>query len=78
MPSTVIAAIEYDEFCQELIVTFVSGKKYLYGRVPHETYLLFASSKSKGIYFNEHIRDHYRHTLIDDSPAGNRRADSDG
>jgi KTSC domain len=61
-----------------MIVTFVSGKKYLYGRVPRETYLLFATSKSKGTYFNEHVRDRYRHTLIDDSAAGNRRADSGG
>jgi hypothetical protein len=64
MPSSVISRIEYDELCQELIVTFVSGKKYAYQRVPHEMYVLFAGSRSKGTFFNEHIRDHYSYSLI--------------
>jgi hypothetical protein len=64
VPSTVIAKIEYDELCQELIVTFVSGKQYVYQRVPHETYLLFINAGSKGQFFNEHIRDHYAYSQI--------------
>jgi hypothetical protein len=64
VPSTVIAKIEYDELCQELIVTFVSDKKYVYQRVPHEIYVLFASSRSKGTFFNDHIRDQYNYSPI--------------
>jgi lysyl-tRNA synthetase class 2 len=64
VPSTVIAKIEYDELCQELIVTFVSGKKYVYQPVPHEIYIRFASSRSKGTFFNEHIRDRYNYSPI--------------
>lgn len=64
MPSTVIAKIEYDDLCQELIVTFVSGKKYVYQRVPHAIHILFVSSRSKGAFFNDHIRDQYNYSPI--------------
>jgi KTSC domain-containing protein len=61
MPSTVIAKIEYDEPSQELIITFVSGRKYVYQAVPPDIYDRFARARVKGTFFNDHIRDCYNH-----------------
>ena len=59
--SSAIARIEYDELSQELIVTFTTGKTYTYFRVPPDVHQEFLEAASKGRFFNESIRDHYRH-----------------
>ena len=59
MPSTVIAASDYDAFTSTLRIIFVSGMIYYYENVPEEVYLAFKRSGSKGIYFNRHIKDRY-------------------
>jgi hypothetical protein len=57
MPSTVIAAIHYDKGILKIV--FVSGTVYHYLDVPEEVYMAMKASKSKGIYFNQHIKDKY-------------------
>lgn len=59
MPSTVIQIIHYDEAKELLIVEFVSGWIYHYKKVPLPFYNAFKASKSKGVYFNEHVKDKF-------------------
>lgn len=57
--STAISKIEYDELARELIVTFVSGRTYIYDDVPRDLYINFINAPSKGQFFNEYIKDQY-------------------
>jgi lysyl-tRNA synthetase class 2 len=59
MPSSVIRSFKYDRERRALVVTFVSGKIYLYGDVPQNVFDAMRTAKSKGQFFNAHIRDHY-------------------
>lgn len=59
MPSTVIQSIGYNGEKQLLIVQFVSGAVYHYKDVPPGIYKTFKSSKSKGVYFNDHVKDKF-------------------
>jgi hypothetical protein len=56
MPSTVIKSYEYLPEKKSLIITFVSGKKYEYFKVPEERFEEFKAAFSKGIYFNQYIK----------------------
>lgn len=60
MPSTVIRRFDYLREDRELIITFTTGRRYLYSDVPEETVRQFRSAYSKGVYFNRHIRDQFR------------------
>jgi hypothetical protein len=62
MPSNVIRSYHYDPQQRRLELQFVSGRRYLYHDVPEETYRGMRQAFAKGEYFNEHIRDRYRHT----------------
>ncbi len=62
MPSTVIRRWDYDEAGQRLDVTFVSGKHYSYHEVPPTIVEEMRAAFSKGSYFNQNIRDHFRYT----------------
>jgi hypothetical protein len=64
MPSTVIRAYDYDAEAQELTITFVTGRIYVYLAVPAEAYDEFSTAFSKGIFFNKHIRDAYAYREI--------------
>jgi hypothetical protein len=59
MPSTVIRAFSYDAGRQELRVTFLSGRRYVYREVPAQTYAAMKAAFSKGTFFNRHIRDRF-------------------
>jgi len=59
MPSTVIRKFEYLPETQTLRIEFVTGKIYLYKKVPEAVYLEMKNSFAKGIYFNQHIKDKY-------------------
>lgn len=59
MPSTVISSIHYDASSATLRIGFVSGLVYDYRNVPAEIYTALKTSKTKGIYFNQHIKGHY-------------------
>ena len=59
MPSTVIRRFDYDADKRQLLITFVTGRRYLYSDVPEEAAQEFRAAFSKGSHFNRHIRDHY-------------------
>ncbi len=66
MPSTVIRRFAYDPASATLTVTFVTGRRYAYERVPQEIAAAFAGSFSKGQYFNARIRDRFRYRELRD------------
>jgi hypothetical protein len=59
--STAILRIDYDAFARELAITFVSGKTYVYSGVPAPIHRELTEAPSKGAYFNQHVRDHFRY-----------------
>ena len=59
MPSTVIASFTYNSQKQILQIRFVSGLLYNYIDVPEEVYKDMKQAFSKGIFFNEFIKDKY-------------------
>jgi lysyl-tRNA synthetase class 2 len=59
MPSTVIFDRHYDAATSRLTITFVTGRIYVYERVPPAVAAQFDAASSKGQYFNAHIREHY-------------------
>lgn len=59
MPSSVIRFFRYDPETHELKVTFVSGRLYIYERVPPDVAVAFKAARSKGTFFNHEIRDRY-------------------
>lgn len=61
MPSTAIRDIRYNAEREQLQVTFVSGRTYVYLNVPESVYAAFTTSASKGAFFNRFIRDRFRH-----------------
>ena len=71
MPSTVIRSLFYDSAKSELWVTFVTGRRYVYGDVPPEVFQAFNDAQSRGTFFNHEIRDRYPYREI------RRRSDAD-
>jgi hypothetical protein len=59
MPSSVIRNTTYDEETQAMHVTFVSGRVYVYERVPRVIYHAFRNAPSRGAFFNVAIRGRY-------------------
>jgi hypothetical protein len=59
MPSTAIRHFSYDSRTERLSVTFITGRKYVYDRVPPAVYDEFRAAPSKGGFFNAEIRDRY-------------------
>lgn len=57
MPSSVIRHFDYLAERRELVVTFVSGRRYVYSGVPAQSAEAFRAARSKGSYFNRNIRD---------------------
>jgi hypothetical protein len=66
MPSTVIKRFDYTPETRELEVLFVTGRRYLYSDVPPAEAAAFRAAFAKGVYFNRHVRDRYRHTELAD------------
>ncbi|MDB5686741.1 MAG: lysyl-tRNA synthetase [Rhizorhabdus sp.] len=62
MPSSVIAAFDYDEPARRLNVRFVSGRRYAYHDVPPDVATAMRAAASKGSFFNAEIKDRYRFT----------------
>ncbi|MCA1455400.1 KTSC domain-containing protein [Bradyrhizobium sp. BRP22] len=61
MPSTVIRFFRYDAEKSELLVVFVTGRRYIYEDVPPAVAQAFGKAFSKGQFFNHEIRDRYRY-----------------
>lgn len=59
MPSTAIKSIIYDPAARRMLVTFVTGRRYIYENVPPDVHAAFQLAPSKGGFFNEEIRDRY-------------------
>ena len=66
MPSTVIRRFKYSPQRRQLIVEFVTGRRYVYLDVPEEEVGAMRSAFAKGRYFNARIRDHYRYRELAD------------
>jgi len=60
MPSTVIRRFEFSPERRELLVEFVTGRRYVYLDVPEDEAAAMRTAFAKGRYFNAHIRDNYR------------------
>ena len=60
MPSTVIRRFDYAADRRELVVEFVTGRRYAYLDVPEEEAQALRGAFAKGRYFNARIRDRYR------------------
>ena len=59
MPSTVIRRFDYAPERRELVVEFVTGRRYAYAGVPQSEADAMRNAFAKGVYFNRHIRDRY-------------------
>lgn len=59
MPSTVIRSFDYRPATRELLIEFVSGRRYVYSDVPEAEALALRSAFAKGVHFNRRIRDRY-------------------
>jgi hypothetical protein len=59
MPSTVIKRFEYLPERQELVVEFVTGRRYAYENVPEGAAAGLRGAFAKGVHFNRYIRDRY-------------------
>jgi hypothetical protein len=64
MPSTAIRARSYDTASAALTIIFVTGRIYVYEKVPADVVADFNAAFAKGRFFNQHIRDHYRYREI--------------
>lgn len=65
MPSSVIRSFAYDDDSRSLAVEFVSGRRYRYDEVPRRVVEAMRRARSKGKFFNEHVRDHFATIEID-------------
>ena len=59
MPSSVIAAMNYDPASATLRIIYVSGMIYDYKNVPEKIYKAMKAASSKGAYLNRHIKGNY-------------------
>lgn len=62
--STAVRAFEYDRDRNDLKITFISGKSYIYTPVSNEFYRKFRTSGSKGKFFNENIKENEAFTCL--------------
>ncbi len=64
MPSSVIDSFSYKAENQTLQIIFVSGKIYVYKKVPEKIYQAMKTSVSKGVYFNRYIKNNYSFEIV--------------
>ena len=64
MPSSVVAAIRYDEKTAKLRVIFQSGSIYDYLKVTEHVYNDMKKAPSKGEYLNKQIKPNYEYEKI--------------
>ena len=62
--TTTIESIGYETNSKRLHVNFVSTEKYIYQGVPKLVHTRLMRAHSIDTYFEEEIRDKYRHTEI--------------
>jgi hypothetical protein len=59
VPSTVIRSFDYLPESEQLLVEFVTGRRYAYSGVPAEEAEAMRRAFAKGTFFNRRIRDRY-------------------
>ena len=59
MPSTVIRRFVYSPEARELLIEFVTGRRYVYLDVPVEEANALGAAFAKGVHFNRRIRGRY-------------------
>jgi len=64
MPSSVIRSFTYDAEACRLTIRFVSGRLYIYERVPPDVARGLAEAPSSGVFFNAAIRDRFVATRV--------------
>jgi ABC-type transporter Mla maintaining outer membrane lipid asymmetry ATPase subunit MlaF len=64
MPSSVVAAVRYDEKTLKLRVIFQSGAIYDYLKVPGNVYNEMKKASSKGEFLNNKIKPNYEFEKI--------------
>jgi hypothetical protein len=64
VPSTTLATVAYDYAGGVLQLEFRSGAVYRYFGVPTEAHDGLLRASSKGRYFNEEIRERFRHVRV--------------
>jgi len=64
MPSTAIRAFHYRPNSQELEVTFITGRRYIYFDVSQDVVDAFRAASSKGAFFNTQIRPYFDYREI--------------
>jgi len=62
--SNIVRSVDYDPETRVLSVGFPKGALYQYSDVPPEVYRDLAASKSRGRFFNQHIRPVYRYRRV--------------
>jgi hypothetical protein len=70
MPSTVIRSYLYDAAKQELWITFVTGRRYVYAAVPQDVFDAFKAAFSRGTFFNQEIRGRYAYRQVTEGSSG--------
>ena len=66
--SSNLRAVGYDPELEILEVEFLETGVYQYSGVPSHVYERLLMVMSKGRYFNDHIRDHFRSERMADVP----------
>jgi hypothetical protein len=61
MPSSVIRHFEHDPATRQLMVTFTTGRVYVYDDVPDAVAAALRAAPSKGSFFNSQIRNAHRY-----------------
>lgn len=59
MPSTVIRRFDYSAERRELVVEFVTGRRYVYLDVPREDAEALRGAFAKGVHFNRYVRGRF-------------------
>ena len=58
--SSAISAIGYDQRTMRMHIRFIQGDTYDFCGVPAHIFQGLLNARSKGTYYNDHIRDRYQ------------------
>lgn len=72
--SSAIIDLDYRGASREMLVTFVSGKTYIYYGVPQELFQEFVRATSKGRFFNQAVRNRYFYRAFPSNAVPQRAA----
>jgi hypothetical protein len=62
--STALRSVGYDRATQILETEFMTDKVYQYFDCPSEVFDALMRAESKGRFYNQEIRDHYRYRRV--------------